>query len=526
MGLKLGPVLRLRDCDQSNELWRVSALVVTDGDEPDLTADIAGAALAAPKHAFPGKLGLKFWRFDLDVPLRASGQTVAYRVLGTNEEWSFEVPAKGAQPKFAYVSCNGFSSLKLMKSVDDKNALWKDIAKRHRAAATSRDRYQVLLMGGDQVYADAMWDMVPPLRAWNQLPWSVDDKPNPEKLKPAAPDLVAGLQEHFYKTMYCDRWSQPEVREVLARIPTIMMWDDHDIMDGWGSYPDEQLQSPVYRLIFQIAQECFELFQLQGTKDDRVFIRGACYSQLYDFGVLAILVPDLRSERTLDRVLSENSWKAIYATLDAIEGPRTKGGGCSQLMVMSSIPVMHARFGQVETILGWTPGQQEMEDDLHDHWSSRPHRAERLRLIHRLFAFVDAQGTRVTIVSGDVHVAAHASIVFARDGSDPYGDALVQLTSSAVVHPAPPAIMQFALNHLFSEDEEIDPTIMGHMEKMPGDERRYIAARNWLSLDPDDADNKQCRIWANWYVEGEKHPYTRVIHPVATPATQSAGNQP
>ena len=516
MGLKLGPVLRLRDCDQANALWRVSALIVTDGDEPDLKADIGNVT----KHDLADKLGLKFWRFDIDVKMLPDRQqSVAYRVIGSDEEWSFEVPAKGAQPKFAYVSCNGFSSFKLMKSVDDKNALWKDIAKRHREAATSSDRYQVLLMGGDQVYADSMWDMVKPLRAWNHLSWSVGGKPNREKFKPATATLVAGLQEHFYKTMYCDRWNQPEVREVLARIPTIMMWDDHDIMDGWGSYPDEQLQSPVYQLIFQIAQECFELFQLQGTKGDPVFIPGikTGYSQVYDFGVLAILVPDLRSERTLDQVVSPPSWEAIYAALDKVAGPggRQKGT-CRQLLVMSSIPVMHARFGQIETILGWIPGQQELEDDLHDHWSSRPHRAERLRLIHRLLDFAEREKTRVTIVSGDVHVAAHASIVSDRKDGEENAEALVQLTSSAVVHPAPPAIMQFALNHLFEEDEEIDRGITGHMEKMPGDERRYIAARNWLSLEPDDPTKPpQYRIWANWYIEGElDQPFTRVIHPV------------
>jgi hypothetical protein len=87
-----------------------------------------------------------------------------------------------------------------------------------------------------------------------------------------------------------------------------------------------------------------------------------------------------------------------------------------------------------------------------------------------------------------------------------------------VVHPAPPAIMQFALNHLFAEDEEIETGLTGHMEKMPGDERRYIAARNWLSLEPDDPGRSQNRIWANWHVEGElAHPFTRVIHPVDAP---------
>jgi len=369
-----------------------------------------------------------------------------------------------------------------------------------------------LLMGGDQVYADSMWEMVEPLREWNQLSWD-DAKKN---ILPNG--LEAALLDHFVQVMYCGRWSQPEVQTMLGAIPTMMMWDDHDIMDGWGSYPDKWLDNPVYQTIFHIARRCFELFQLQATMTDPVYITRATgtYSQLYDFGTLAILAPDLRSERRENQVVSPQSWEAIYAALDKVKGPGSKPAGpCRQLLVMSSIPVMHARFGQIETILGWVPGQQELEDDLHDHWSSRPHRAERLRLIHRLLDFAEREKTRVTIVSGDVHVAAHASIVSDRKDGDENAHALVQLTSSAVVHPAPPAIMRFALNHLFEEDEEIDRGITGHMEKMPGDERRYIAARNWLSLEPDDPAKPQYRIWANWYIEGElDQPFTRVIHPV------------
>jgi hypothetical protein len=47
----------------------------------------------------------------------------------------------------------------------------------------------------------------------------------------------------------------------------LMMWDDHDIFDGWGSYPEEQQNSPVYRDIWEQAREHFRLFQLQAADD-------------------------------------------------------------------------------------------------------------------------------------------------------------------------------------------------------------------------------------------------------------------
>lgn len=507
MAMKLEPVLRLRDCDPVGGRWRVSALIGADTGTalPMLSATIDGGPLPTTNTDLGALSGVSFRRFDFDIAMTGVAQTVQYSVDGVTRQ--FTVPAKDTQPRFAYVSCNGFSSLKLMKSVEDKNALWSHMQGRH-----AKSPYHVLLMGGDQVYADSMWEMVDLLRVWNQLGW---DDPQ----KGVLPNgLEAALLDHFVRVMYCGRWSQPEVQAMLGAIPTLMMWDDHDIMDGWGSYPDKWLDNPVYQTIFKVARRCFELFQLQGTMSDPVYITRTTgtYSQLYRFGTLAILAPDLRSERRLDQVVSPPSWEAIYAALDTIDGPGGDSKGpYRQLLVMSSIPVMHARFGQVETILGWVPGQQELEDDLHDHWSSRPHRGERLRLISRLLDFSEREWTRVTIVSGDVHVAAHASIVADRKDGPENANVLVQLTSSAVVHPAPPAIMRFALNHLFEEDEEIHTGITGHMEKMPGDERRYVAARNWLSLEPDDPGNIQNRIWANWYVEEDlKQPFTRVIHPV------------
>ena len=43
---------------------------------------------------------------------------------------------------------------------------------------------------------------------------------------------------------------------------------------------------------------------------------------------------------------------------------------------------------------------------------------------------------------------------------------------------------------------------------------KLMAARNWLSLEPDAAwATSRKRLWANWHVEREAEPYTKVIHP-------------
>jgi len=509
MATLLGPVLRLRGQDHQNNVWRISALVcVEEGSAPPtLSFLVGGIDYVAPSIQLWAIRGAESYRFDLDIPLADQAQVLRYWVSASDEEWTVQIPARQHQPVFAFGSCNGYSSLKLKKSVDDSDALWKHMALRHQAVG-----YNALLLGGDQVYSDAMWELITELEDWNDRLWD-------DPLKVVIPEgLAEKLLNHFFIEMYCRRWSQAPVRAILAQIPTIMMWDDHDIMDGWGSYKEAWAQNPVYRLIFETASRCFELFQLHGSMADPVFIpgRAAGYSQLYHFSGVSLLVPDLRAERRLDQVISPATWKAIYSKLESPPtDPDRATIPCKHLLVMSSIPVMHARFGQIESILGWTPGQQELEDDLHDHWSSRPHRGERVRLIHRLLEYSRRENVRVTILSGDVHVAAHATIYSSREGEPSTKHTLVQLTSSGIVHPAPPAIMRFALNTLFDDDEEIDQGIVGRMEKMPGDERRYVASRNWLSLERDDPQRSLGRLWANWFAEEDvEHPFTRVIHPI------------
>lgn len=47
-----------------------------------------------------------------------------------------------------------------------------------------------------------------------------------------------------------------------------MMWDDHDIFDGWGSYPPELQNCPVFSGIFFVARKFYLLFQCHAAEDN------------------------------------------------------------------------------------------------------------------------------------------------------------------------------------------------------------------------------------------------------------------
>jgi hypothetical protein len=211
--------------------------------------------------------------------------------------------------------------------------------------------------------------------------------------------------------------------------------------------------------------------------------------------------------------MSSPSWDSVYSWLannfDKRSPKATPTG--EHLIVMSSIPVVYVNSNMLEAAFGWIPGQQDLEDDFKDQWVSRTHMEERLRLIHRLLLFSKETGCRVTLISGDVHVAALGYIESERDPEFDEANVVNQLISSAMNHPPPSAIVIYMMEKVMGDKvEEVDRGITARMLKFPGSPSRFIGKRNWLSLTFDE----QSRIWSEWYVEGEKTPYTKVIHPV------------
>jgi hypothetical protein len=140
-------------------------------------------------------------------------------------------------------------------------------------------------------------------------------------------------------------------------------------------------------------------------------------------------------------VMSLETWNALQGWMDK------ELEGCRHLFVVSSIPVVYVNSNLVEAAFGFLPGQQDLEDDFKDQWLSRTHKEERLRLIHRLLRFSERSNCRVTIVSGDVHVAALGYVQSARNGfANEESNVINQLISSAIVHPPPPGLIVYAMD--------------------------------------------------------------------------------
>ena len=95
-------------------------------------------------------------------------------------------------------------------------------------------------------------------------------------------------------------------------------------------------------------------------------------------------------------------------------------------------------------------------------------------------------------------------------GAGSHARVINQLISSAIVHPAPSKPVLYFYGKIGEKVEKVDRGITARMMEFPATDRRFIGARNWLSLTMDDRD----RIWTEWYAENEDQPYTKVIHAV------------
>ena len=80
---------------------------------------------------------------------------------------------------------------------------------------------QMLLMLGDQIYAD---EVSPRTKEYISARRDLEQTPGPE---------VLDVDE--YTMLYHEAWSQPTLRWLHSVLPTVMLFDDHDVHDDWNT---------------------------------------------------------------------------------------------------------------------------------------------------------------------------------------------------------------------------------------------------------------------------------------------------
>jgi hypothetical protein len=313
-----------------------------------------------------------------------------------------------------------------------------------------------------------------------------------EALRSDLDDLRRHLRAAFFDR-YAAVYSAPEMAWLCARVPSLMQWDDHDICDGWGSLRRSRTYSPVGQAVFEVAREMALGFQ-HAAKDGDLPARFADPGGLHlgwrvEVPGLRLLAPDLRSERTRRQVMGAGGWAMMEAA----------GGFDGRTLLMSSVPLLGPRLSLLERVMRLHPKMLDYEDDLRDQWQSRAHRAEWRRMLALLRDMSGGGGGAVTALSGEIHLAARATMALGG------GRVLHQLTASGISHRAPPRGWARFLDLLSRLG---DAPLDGHpirMERLPGRRERFAAERNFLVL------SRRADAWtAEWDLEtsGRTEPLT------------------
>lgn len=221
------------------------------------------------------------------------------------------------------------------------------------------------------------------------------------------------------------------------------MCDDHDIIDGFGSYPDDLQKAPVFREIgargyfFFLLFQCFinvEVDEVQDFPGKHVYhsliigepgpyVRCPSHSFLPRLGPqVYMLLLDCRAERRKDQICSPGEYQRVFERLNNLPS------GVEHVIIQIGIPIAYPRLVFLEAALEskYNPlvalgrhgslglsgfvnkfnAEAELLDDLNDHWTARSHKKERNWLIEQIQNFARLQHVRVSFLSGDVHCAA------------------------------------------------------------------------------------------------------------------------
>ena len=327
-----------------------------DGETAGLYRDIAAVRL----YADPAR-DVTFWRFNIEIELGSTQQRIAYRI-NQGPALGFWVPAANQPMNIMFYSGNGFSPSVDPNRFCGPDPLWRDILNEHQTRP-----FHVMIGGGDQIFNDTVVTESPLFQDW------IKTKNTAERYSaPFTPEFRAEL-EQLYLERYASWFSLGLFSLANSQIPMVNIWNDHEILEGFGSYHPEFMQSSVISGLGKIAFKYYLLFQHHSVPDETEvdepsWLLGA---QLGPYigqrsrhlfmslgGDVVFLALDCRTERTVRKtvgiiairkctdlvsqsteVLSEETCDLIW---DRCHREIVKGE-TKHLIVLSSVPIAYPR---------------------------------------------------------------------------------------------------------------------------------------------------------------------------------------
>lgn len=317
---------------------------------------------------------------------------------------------------FAVLSCH--------EPFDDHGAIRPECMRMLRAAGPALEEHRVkrVLMVGDQVYSDY------PRHC------SLFDEEWFRRVGPSGRPSIFDCTREEVRAMYHQRyrafWAMPEFQALMQQWPCYMMFDDHDIVENFGTRLEHS--AAIWRSVHDGALDA--ALDYQGL---RVRGRGNGYPESFHFqleyGPIALFMMDLRSQRGWIRgryqVYGDDQHRELERFLDENrERP--------VVLLGLSVPLVH--------VPEWMPAIARTMlaegNDFDDRWEAEVSRCDRERLVKLLNAHQRrCPEQRLIMIAGDIHVGLVNKIEW-DDGCPP----CYQLVSSAVSNIMQPYIQKGA----------------------------------------------------------------------------------
>jgi hypothetical protein len=191
---------------------------------------------------------------------------------------------------------------------------------------TPREQWpDAMLMVGDQVYAD---EVGPVTRAYIE-----------ERRDPSVPPghEVADFTEYCW--LYRETWSEPSVRWLLSVIPSMMIFDDHDVHDDWNissSWRRDYQAKPWWRDRIAGAYMSYWIYQHLGNLSPEDLSRDELWRRVQEPGDAAPALREfaLRADQVADGI--QWSFRRTFARVRVVvidsRGGRVLEGGKRQMV--------------------------------------------------------------------------------------------------------------------------------------------------------------------------------------------------
>lgn len=363
------------------------------------------------------------------VSIKGAEMLVEKSSFWTLPKGGYRVSETGVPPRFAVASCNSIKTT-YQSSPEHPLNLWTNLADRF----DNGEKIDYMFHLGDNVYLDIDWHLIEkgktPING-NLCKWGMARKWL-ESVPPSMWNKFADEVEDLFRSIYRETWGYLPQRKVLANVPNLMIFDDHDIRDDWGDRDDDKklseesiLNGNLDAFMGKIAYRVLQEYQCQLNADwVEQPIRDFHHHAFGDVGVLFL---DQRACKTFhwkdedvdSPMLGDDQWRSIKDALFKHDGTFAK---CRALFVLSPQPV--AYVSPTATVIGG-----KVVDDLLGQWSAPNHVAEVPRFMNSLLRWQSHNSERtILLIGGDVHEGGWTDI------RNTEGQSIRQLTTSAIAN--------------------------------------------------------------------------------------------